>query len=275
MIDEGFLHDIIIPFAIKLVTALAIFIIGRMIARSLSNLIKKSMERSDVDNMLVNFVGSITYAVLLIAVILAALDQLDVKITSLLAILGAAGLAVGLALKDSLSNFASGVMIIIFRPFKIGDFITAGGSTGVVDEIGLFCTLMHTGDNQRIILPNSAVLGGTIVNTSALPKRRIDMVIGIGYDDNIGEARDIITTVITGHELVLDDPAPGIAVGDLGASSVDLNVRPWVKSGDYWPVRSALLEDIKVALDAAGISIPYPQQDVYMHNVDVSSADTK
>lgn len=267
---EVLLNDTIIPGAIQAAIALLIFIIGKMIARAVSNLIKKTMVKSDIDDMLVNFVGSITYAVLLIAVILAAVGQLGINVTSLMAILGAAGLAVGLALKDSLSNFASGVMIIVFRPFKIGDFITAGGSTGVVDEIGLFCTLMHTGDNQRIILPNSAVLGGTIVNTSALTTRRIDMVIGIGYNDNIGQARDVIKSVVESNDMVLSDPAPSIAVSELGASSIDLNVRPWVNSADYWPTRAALLEDIKVALDAAGISIPYPQQDVHMHSVEPS-----
>jgi small conductance mechanosensitive channel len=188
-------------------------------------------------------------------------------VTSLMAILGAAGLAVGLALKDSLSNFASGVMIIIFRPFNIGDFITAGGSSGVVDEIGLFATLMHTGDNQRIIVPNSAILNGTIVNTSALSTRRIDLVIGIGYDDNIGQARDIIMGILEADERILKDPAAGVAVAELADSSINLNVRPWVNAADYWTVRPDLLENIKVQLDSAGISIPYPQQDVHMHEV--------
>jgi small conductance mechanosensitive channel len=184
-----------------------------------------------------------------------------------MAILGAAGLAVGLALKDSLGNFAAGVMIIIFRPFKIGDFINAGGAAGVVDEIGLFATLMHTGDNQRIIVPNSAILGSNITNVSALETRRVDLVFGIGYEDNIGQARDIIMAVMEADERILKDPAPAVAVGELADSSVNLNVRPWVNSGDYWPVRADLLENIKVKFDEAGISIPYPQQDVYMHEV--------
>ena len=266
-INEDFLSLYVIPWTIKIGIALVIFIIGKMIARSVTNITRKIMEKSKLDAMLVNFLGGILYAVLLSAVVLAAIDQLGVNVTSLLAILGAAGLAVGLALKDSLANFASGVMIIIFRPFKIGDFITAAGHSGVVDEIGLFCTLMHTGDNQRIIIPNSAVFGSTIVNTSALPTRRIDLVIGISYGDNIGIAKDIILDVISKDARVLSDPAPVVAVSELADSSVNLVVRPWVNSADYWVTRWELTENIKTSLEAGGITIPFPQQDVYMHNV--------
>ncbi len=256
-----------VDWGVRIAIAIAIFVIGKIVARMISNLLQKALQSSDTDPMLVKFFGSISYAVLLIAVLLAAVDSLGVNVTSLMAILGAAGLAVGLALKDSLSNFAAGVMIIIFRPFNIGDFITAGGTSGVVDEISLFVTLMHTGDNQRIIVPNSAILSGNIVNTSALPTRRIDLVIGIGYDDNIGQARDIIMAILNADERIHKDPAAAVTVGELGDSSVNLNVRPWVNSGDYWPVRADLLEGIKIKLDEAGISIPYPQQDVHMHEV--------
>lgn len=254
-------------WGIKIATAIAIFFIGKYVARMISNLLQKALQRSSTDAMLTGFLVNIAYGILLVAVVLAAIDSLGINVTSLMAILGAAGLAVGLALKDSLSNFASGVMIIIFRPFNIGDYITAGGSSGVVDDIGLFCTLLHTGDNQRIIVPNSAIMSGTIVNTSALPTRRIDLVIGIGYDDNIGQARDIIMRIIKSDERILREPEPGVVVGELGDSSVNLNVRPWVNSEDYWSVRPELLEKIKVQLDEAGISIPYPQQDVHMHEV--------
>jgi small conductance mechanosensitive channel len=256
-----------IDWAIQIGIAIAIFIVGKIVARTISNLLERAMRKSGTDDMLVGFIGNITYGVLLIAVVLAAVDSLGVNVTSLMAILGAAGLAVGLALKDSLGNFAAGVMIIIFRPFKIGDFITAGGVSGVVDEIGLFATLMHTGDNQRMIIPNSGIIGGNITNTSALPTRRVDLVFGIGYDDNIGQARDIMMAVMEADERILKDPAPAIAVGELADSSVNLNVRPWVDSGDYWPVRADLLETIKVKFDEAGISIPYPQQDLHMHEV--------
>jgi small conductance mechanosensitive channel len=256
-----------IDWGIKIAIAIAIFVIGKMIARIISRLLQKGLQRAGTDSMLVGFLSNIAYGVLLVAVVLAAIDSLGVNVTSLMAILGAAGLAVGLALKDSLSNFASGVMIIIFRPFNIGDYITAGGSSGTVDEIGLFCTLLHSPDNQRIIVPNSAIIGDTIVNTSAMSTRRLDLVIGIGYDDNIGQARDIIMGIIEADERILKDPEPGIVVGELGDFSVNLNVRPWVNAADYWSVRPDLLENIKVKLDEAGISIPYPQQDVHMHEV--------
>ncbi|MCP4472883.1 MAG: mechanosensitive ion channel [Gammaproteobacteria bacterium] len=254
-------------WGVQIGIAIAIFVVGKIIARQISKLIQKGMQRAGSDPILVSFIGNVSYVILLVAVVLAAIDSLGVNVTSLMAILGAAGLAIGLALKDSLSNFAAGVMIIIFRPFKIGDYITAGGTAGVVDEIGLFATLMHTPDNQRIIVPNSSIIGGNITNTSALPTRRIDLVFGIGYDDNIGQARDIIMSVIEADERILADPAPTVAVAELADSSVNLNVRPWVESADYWTVRPDLLETIKVRFDEAGITIPYPQQDVYMHEV--------
>ena len=258
-------------WGIKIGIAIAIFIIGKIIARMIGNLVQKAMRKGGTDDILVGFIGNLIYAVLLVAVVLAAIDSLGVNVTSLMAIFAAAGLAIGLALKDSLGNFAAGVMIIVFRPFKIGDFITAGGTAGVVDEIGLFATMMHTGDNQRVIVPNSSIIGGNITNTSALPTRRIDLVFGIGYDDNIGQARDIMMTIIEADERILKDPAPAIAVGELADSSVNLNVRPWVESGDYWAVRADLLENIKVKFDEVGISIPYPQQDVHMHEVKAAS----
>ncbi len=260
-------NEYVIPWGIRIVLALAIFFIGKAIARAVADFAKKPMDKSGMDKMLVKFLGTLIYSVLLIAVVLAAVDQIGINITSLLAIVGAAGLAVGLALKDSLSNFAAGIMIIIFRPFKIGDFINAGGSAGTVDEIGLFCTLMRTPDNQRIIMPNSGVIGGTIVNVNTLGTRRIDLVIGISYDDNIGQARDIILGIIDADPRILKDPAAGVAVAELGDSSVNFNVRPWVKAEDYWAVRADLLETIKLSLDQAGITIPYPQQDVYMHTI--------
>jgi len=262
---------IVIPWAIKIFFALVIFIVGKILAKSITNLVRKGMSKSGMDEALIKFLGGLVYAVLLVAVILAAVDTLGVNVTSLLAIVGAAGLAVGLALKDSLANFAAGVMIMIFRPFKIGDFVTTGGVAGVVDEIGLFCVLMHTPDNQRIIIPNSAVFGNTITNTSALPTRRIDLVMGISYDDNIGTAKKIIEDIIAADERILDDPAPVIAVSELADSSVNLVVRPWVKSEDYWPTRFDLLETMKVKLEEGGISIPFPQRDVHIYNEETAS----
>lgn len=259
-----------LDWGIKIGIAIAIFFIGKIIARILANVLEKAMLHAKMDQLLVSFLGSIAYGVLLVAVALAAVDSLGINVTSLMAILGAAGLAVGLALKDSLGNFAAGVMIIIFRPFKIGDFITAGGVSGTVDEIGLFATLMHTGDNQRIIVPNSSIIGGNITNTSALPTRRIDLVFGIGYDDDIGQARDIIVAELGAESRILADPAPVVRVGELGDSSVNIQVRPWVNSDDYWGVRCDLLERIKVKFDEAGISIPFPQRDVHMYEARAS-----
>ena len=260
-----------LDWAIQIAIAIAIFVVGRILARMITDLLKRGMTRAKTDAILVGFIGNIAYTLLLIAVVLAALDSLGVNVTSLMVIVGAAGLAVGLALKDSLGNFAAGVMLVIFRPFKIGDFITAGGTSGVVDEIGLFATMMHTPDNQRIIVPNSSIINGNITNVSALPTRRLDLVFGISYDDNIGKARDIIRSVIDADERILKDPEPSIVVGELGDSSVNINVRPWVNSGDYWPIRADLLETIKVRFDEAGITIPYPQQDVYMHEIKAAS----
>ena len=256
-----------VDWGIQIAIAIAIFIVGKIIARMISNLVEKGLTRAGTEKILVGFLGNMTYGILLIAVVLAAVDSLGVNVTSLMAVLGAAGLAVGLALKDSLGNFAAGVMIIIFRPFKIGDYVEAGGTAGTIDEIGLFATLMHTPDNKRIIVPNSSILGGNITNVSALPTRRVDLVFGIGYDDNIGQARDIIMGVMEADERILTDPAPAVAVGDLADSSVNLNVRPWVKAEDYWGLYFDMLENVKVKFDEAGISIPYPQQDVYMHEV--------
>ena len=256
-----------LDWSIQIGIAIAIFVVGKIAARMISNLIRKGLRRGGTDDMLVSFIGNISYAVLLVAVVLAAVDSLGVNVTSLLAILGAAGLA----LKDSLGNFAAGVMIIIFRPFKIGDYVEAGGTAGTIDEIGLFATLMHTPDNKRIIVPNGSIINGNITNVSALPTRRVDLVFGISYDDNIGQARDIIVRILGEDERILADPAPTVTVGALADSSVNLNVRPWVNAADYWGVYWDLLEKVKVAFDEAGISIPYPQQDVYMHEVKAAS----
>ncbi len=256
-----------IPWGIKIVMAILVFYIGRMIARMVIRLLKKVMQKSAVDEMLIKFLADMTYAVLLVAVVIAALDQLGVNTTSLLAILAAAGLAIGLALKDSLSNFAAGVMLIMFRPFKVGDFIEAGGTSGTVDTVNIFNTVLKTGDNREITIPNSGIYGGMITNYSARPTRRIDMVIGIGYDDDLNKARELITAVMADEERILKDPEPAISLAELADSSVNLNVRPWVNSADYWGVRSALLENIKNAFDKNGVSFPYPQQDVHMYEV--------
>ncbi|MEW8508764.1 MAG: mechanosensitive ion channel domain-containing protein [Candidatus Thiodiazotropha sp.] len=261
---DTLLNTYVIPWGTKIIMALLVFIIGRWLAKALTRTLKRLMERGQVDQMLISFLGNIAYAALLAVVVLAALEQLGVNTTSALAILGAAGLAVGLALKDSLASFAAGVMLIIFRPFKLGDFVEAGGESGVIEEIRIFHTVLKTGDNREITMPNGQIYSGTIINYSARETRRIDLVIGIGYDDDIKQARDLIKQVLAADNTVLKDPAPTIMLLELGESSVDFAVRPWVKSADYWTTRAALLEAIKTTFDAQGISIPYPQRDIHM-----------
>ncbi|MCM8857183.1 MAG: mechanosensitive ion channel [Candidatus Thiodiazotropha sp.] len=261
---DTLLNTYVIPWGTKIVMALLVFIIGRWIAKMLTRALEKVMVKGNVDQMLVNFLSNIAFAALLAVVVLAALEQLGVNTTSALAILGAAGLAVGLALKDSLASFAAGVMLIIFRPFKLGDFVEAGDATGVVEEIRIFHTMLKTGDNREITMPNAQIYSGTITNYSARKTRRIDLVIGIGYNDDIKTARDLIKQILEADTTVLKDPAPTIMLLELGESSVDFAVRPWVKSGDYWTTRAALLEAIKVTFDKQGISIPYPQRDIHM-----------
>ena len=265
--NPDLIQTMLIPWAIKIGVALAIFIIGRWIAKWLTGVLRKVMAKSNMDDMLIQFLGNIAYTILLLAVVMATLDHLGIQTTSLLAVFGAAGLAIGLALKDSLGNFSSGVMIILFRPFKVGDLIEAGGATGVVEQVRMFATIMRSGDNREIIVPNSQIYGGTIVNYSAKETRRIDLVFGIGYGDDIAKAKQIMEGILQQDARILADPAPSIALGELADSSVNFNVRPWVKSGDYWPVRADLLEKVKLAFDANGISIPFPQQDVYMRQV--------
>ncbi len=249
----------LIPWLIKIVLALTIFVMGKIAAGHLTRFVTTLMVRSRLDEMLVKFLHNLLHVLLVIAVAFAAIDQLGINVTSLLAIMGAAGLAIGLALKDSLSNFAAGMMIVIFRPFKIGDLITANGvCTGVVDEIGMFCTLMHTLDNQRVIIPNSSVIGGTIINSSALPTRRIDLLFQLAYTTNIGVARNAIEGVVSADMRVLKDPIASIGVDQLGNNTITLFVRSWVRSGDYADIRADLLEKIKNALEEAGISFLPP-----------------
>jgi len=255
--------SLVVQWLLNIAIAIAIVFVGRIVVKWIVKLIRKLMVRADLDPILVNFASSIANAVLLLFVFIAALDQLGVDTTSLIALLGAAGLAVGLALQGSLQNFAAGVMMIVFRPFKLGDFIEAGGVTGVVEQISVFSTIMKTGDNREIIVPNGQIYAGAITNYSARDTRRIDMVFGIGYDDDMLKAKKIMEDILSAHDLILDDPAPAVAVAELADSSVNFNVRPWVKSGDYWGVRSDLIEKIKLTFDKEGISIPYPQMDIH------------
>ncbi len=253
-----------LPWAIKIVAAIAIFIIGRIVARLIVKAVKKIMIKANIDETLRDFLGNIIQTILTIVIVIAALEQLGINTSSVLAIFAAAGLAIGLAFKDSLSNFAAGIMVILFKPFKLGDYIEAAGISGVVESIRIFNTVMRTGDNREITVPNAQIYGGIITNYSARDTRRIDLVIGIGYNDNIGTAKNIIETIINQDKRILNDPEATIMVLELGASSVDIAVRPWVNSADYWAVRADLLQTIKETFDSSGISIPYPQQDIHM-----------
>jgi small conductance mechanosensitive channel len=260
---QQLLETYVLPWGINIAMAMAIFIIGRFIAGILVNVAKKLMTKAKVDNILVNFIASIISSLLLLFIVIAALDRLGVNTTSMIALIGAAGLAIGLALQGTLQNLASGVMLIIFRPFRDGDFIEAAGVAGVVEEIGIFSITMRTGDNREIIVPNGEVYGGTITNNSKRETRRVDMVFGIGYDDDLLQAKEIIKKILAEDDRILADPAPTVAVGELGDSSVNFNVRPWCKTSDYWGVYGDIHEKIKLTFDAEGISIPYPQMDVH------------
>ncbi len=261
---EKLTNTYIVPWGINISLALAVFIIGRMVAGIIVSLVEKLLAKAKMEEILINFISSIVSAVLTLFIIVAALDRLGVDTTSLIALMGAAGLAVGLALQGSLQNFAAGVMLIIFRPFKAGDYVDAGGTSGTVETIKIFNTVLKTPDNREVIVPNGAIYGGTITNFSARATRRIDMVFGIGYGDDIRKAKEVIKAILESDERILKDPEPLIAVGELGDNSVNFNVRPWVNSGDYWPVKFDLNERIKLAFDENGISIPYPQMDVHM-----------
>ena len=258
----------VLAWSWKILAALLIFVIGRWIARLIVRALKKLMDRRGLDPMLVNFLGSILNAILLVAIVIAAISQLGVETTPLVAVLGAAGLAVGLALQGSLSNFASGVMLVLFRPFTNGDFVEAGGTSCSVDEVGMFNTVMTTPDNRRVIVPNGQITTSTITNFSANDTRRIDLVIGVDYSDDLKRARAVMEQVIADHPQVLKEPAPAVLLLDLADSSVNFAVRPWVATPDYWQVRNELLEQLKAELEAAGCSIPFPQRDVHLRHAE-------
>ncbi|HAI97751.1 MAG: mechanosensitive ion channel protein [Cycloclasticus sp.] len=269
LLSEGTLtqiQELLTVYGLKVIAALAIFIIGKIIAKAIRTGVSNAMNKGGSDPILISFTTNMLYAALLAFVIIAALGQLGIQTTSFIAILGAAGLAVGLALQGSLANFAAGVLMIIFRPFKQGDFIEGAGVSGIIEEVHIFNTIMRTGDNKTIIIPNGSLMSGNIVNYSTKPTRRLDLVIGIGYDDDIKKAKQVLEDLMASEERILKDPAPTIGLLELADSSVNFAVRPWVNSADYWGVHFDLLERIKLRFDDEGISIPYPQQDIHLHN---------
>jgi small conductance mechanosensitive channel len=255
-------------WAIKIILALAIFIIGRMIAGAVRGGLKKVMDQRGMDPSLAGFLSSLVYFAILAFTIIAVIAQFGVQTASFVAILGAAGFAVGMALQGTLANFASGVMILMFRPFKSGDFIEAAGVMGSVKEIGIFSTVISTPDNKMIIVPNGQVYGGVITNFNGYDQRRVDMTMGIGYGSDIDKAMEIINDLLKKDDRVLADPAPTVAVAELADSSVNIIVRPWVDAGDYWNVFFDFHKNCKEAFDAAGIEIPFPQTVVHMNKLE-------
>lgn len=260
------LQGLIAAYGLKIVAAIAILIIGRFLAGLLKKLINGLMTKHKLDPTLNSFITSVSYAAMLTFVVISALGALGIPTAQFVAILGAAGLAVGLALQGSLSNFAAGVLMIIFKPFKVGDFVEAGGSAGVVEEVGFFTTIIKTPDNKKIIIPNSKVTGDNITNYSANDVRRVDITAGVSYGDDIDKVRKVLAEIQAEDERILNDPAPMIGLAELGDSSVNFTVRSWVKTEDYWNVFFDTQEKIKKRFDAEGISIPFPQQDVHIIN---------
>jgi small conductance mechanosensitive channel len=250
---------------IKFIIAIAIFMIGKFVAKLISSATKKILTHKKFDNTVTSFIASLIYGLVVMVAFIAAISHLGFNTTSLVAIVGAAGLAIGLALQGSLSNFASGILLISLKPFKAGDFVEISGTAGIVEEVHVFSTQLRTGDNKTVIITNGGITSGTITNYSAKPTRRIDLVIGVGYSADLKLTKQILKDVVSRHDLVLKEPAITIGVSELADSSVNFIVRPWVKTADYWPVHFDLLEAIKIALDDADIEIPFPQLSVHVN----------
>ncbi|MEA1945972.1 MAG: mechanosensitive ion channel [Thermodesulfobacteriota bacterium] len=257
--------ELLTIYGLKVIAAIVVFIVGRCIAKGLTKFTEKVMNKRKVDPTIVSFAGNMTYIALLVFVVLAALGQLGIQTTSFIAVIGAAGLAIGLALQGSLSNFAAGFLMVIFRPFKVGDYIEGAGVAGTVETIQIFTTQLQTPDNKTVIIPNASLTADNITNWSVKGTRRVDLVMGIGYGDDIDKARNIMEDILAKDERILKDPAPNIAVVELAESSVNFVVRPWVKAEHYWDVYFDTTENIKKSFDAGGISIPFPQRDVHMY----------
>ncbi|AHG78865.1 MscS protein [Mannheimia varigena USDA-ARS-USMARC-1388] len=263
---DTMLNEWIIPYGTKILLAIAIFVIGKFLARVISNLLGKAALKSTKDEMLQSFISSISYFLFLLIVVIASLSQLGINTSSLVALIGAAGLAIGLSLQNSLQNFAAGVMLLIFKPFRKGDLIESSGMIGVVEQMGLLVLELRTGDNKTVLLPNGKVFSDSIVNYSDNPTRRIDFTFDISYDSNIKEAKEIIERILETNEYVLKDPKPVVAVGALAANSVQLVVRPWVQTPNYWSAYWEITEQIKLAFDNAGVEIPYNQMELHIKN---------
>ncbi len=270
---ERYVNEYAIPWGINIAMALIIFVVGRIVVGLLLSVFRRLMAKSKYDQMLIDFLESIISAVLMLFVIVASLDELGVDTTSLVAILGAAGLAIGLSLQDSLKNFAAGVMLLVFKPFRAGNFVEAAGTAGSVQKIGIFTTTMTTPDNKEIIIPNGKIYSDNITNYSAKETRRVDMVVGIGYDSDLLKAKQILLEMCEADERIHDEPAPVVAVSELADSSVNFTVRPWVNAADFFAVKWDFTEKVKLRFDEEGISIPFPQMDVHLHKDEEESED--
>lgn len=255
-------------YGLKVIAAIAILFIGRIAAIAVRSFIRRLLQKSQVDETLVSFIASVSYVAMMAFIIIAALGQLGVQTASFVAVLGAAGLAVGLALQGSLANFAAGVLMIMFKPFKIGDYIEAGGASGTVEQIGIFTTELKSPDNRKVIVPNAKITGDNIVNYTAKDQRRLDIVAGVSYSADLDKVRKVLGEILADDDRILRDPAPTIGVLELADSSVNFAVRPWTKTSDYWDVYFATQENIKKRFDAEGIEIPFPQQDVHIHKAE-------
>ena len=266
------LYGYLAEYGLSILGAVVIFLVGRWIARLLSNLAGRAMTRAKMDETLVRFIKDLSYVGMLVFVILAALAKIGIQTASFIAVIGAAGLAIGLALQGSLANFAAGVLMLIFKPMRVGDFVEAGGAKGSVKEVGIFTTILNSPDNVRIIVPNAQVMGGNISNYTINGTRRVDMVIGVSYEDDLQKAKETIEKVLAADERILPEPATVVAVSELGDSSVNFVVRPWVNGSDYWPTYFDLTAKIKVALEKNGLTIPFPQHDVHVKNGAVAGA---
>lgn len=260
------IYTYLATYGLRVLAALVILILGRWVAQIISKLIHQALLRARLDETLARFAQDLSYIAMLVFIIIAVLNKLGVNTTSFAVVIGAAGLAIGFALQGSLSNFAAGVMLIVFKPFKVGDFIEAAGQKGTVKEIQIFNTILNSPDNVRIIIPNGQVTGTEIRNYTANGTRRVDLVIGVSYEDDLKKTQQVINNVLAADDRILPEPATTVAVSELGDSSVNFVVRPWVKAADYWNVYFDLTEKIKLALDKNGITIPFPQRDVHIIN---------
>ena len=260
------LSDLLSSFGISLFIALSILIIGRQVVKILIKVISTALERSNTEDTVRIFVTNLLNTLLMIVVFIAAINQLGIQTTSIIAVLGAAGLAIGLALQGSLSNFAAGILIVIYRPYKVGDYIQADNHLGTVDDIQIFSTVLKTPDNKLVVVPNGSIMNGSIVNFSNQDKRRVDIIASCSYEDDIDKVKSVLADILSKDDRILNEPKPRIAVSELADSSVNFIVRPWVKNSDYIDVYYSLLEEIKKRFDREGIAIPYPQTDVHIHN---------